>query len=219
MNLPILYSFRRCPYAIRARMAIAYSQTQVELREVVLKQKPKELITISPKATVPVLQLKDGTVLEESLDIMHWALLANDPDKFNLSSIADYYSHELIQENDGEFKQALDHYKYADRFPEFTVDVYRQQCETFIQKLEACLSHQTFLTGDRCSAVDFAIFPFVRQFAYVDINWFDSSNYVNVRHWLNGFLRSELFESIMFKFPQWTRQSEITLFPIQINEK
>ena len=136
-QLPILYSFRRCPYAIRARLAIYVSNTKVELREVKLADKPKELISCSPKGTVPVLQLTDGTIIDESKDIMLWALNKNDPNNWLVSrKVEKQETNRLIDINDNEFKQYLDHYKYADRFPEQTIEYYRQQGEVFLQLLE-----------------------------------------------------------------------------------
>ncbi len=201
--LPILYSFRRCPYAMRARLAIANSNITVELREVVLRNKPHQLLDISPKGTVPVLQLPDGNILEESLDIMYWALLKNDKDNW-LSNGATEDIKQLMQWNDGEFKCYLDRYKYADRYPEHNELFYRQKAEVFIAELETRLSQQTFLYGENCCIADIAIFPFIRQFSNVDKNWFQSSNYQNLNQWLNGLVESDLFNSIMEKYPAWS---------------
>ena len=144
--LPVLYSFRRCPYAMRARLAIKYAGLQVELREVVLANKPAEMLHCSPKGTVPVLMLENAEVIDESMDIMHWALAINDPqDWLNVSRQVDDQVRELIECNDGEFKQQLDHYKYADRFPEHTAEYYRRQGEAFlfhIQAVPICLNDQ-----------------------------------------------------------------------------
>ena len=214
MCLPILYSFRRCPYAIRARMALAYAEITYELREVSLKNKPKEMLEISPKGTTPVMQLFDASqnfmVLEESLDIMHWALQQNDPLNWgNLSDDDLAIANQLITTNDREFKQALDRYKYANRFPERSPEFYRQQAEEFLQVLEQKLYRNSqsvnsqFLIGDRQTFVDVAVFPFVRQFAYVDIEWFKSSSYLNLHNWLRWHESSALFELVMQKFPVW----------------
>ena len=214
MCLPILYSFRRCPYAIRARMALAYAEITYELREVSLKNKPKEMLEISPKGTTPVMQLFDASqnfmVLEESLDIMHWALQQNDPLNWgNLSDDDLAIANQLITTNDREFKQALDRYKYANRFPERSPEFYRQQAEEFLQVLEQKLYRNSqsvnsqFLIGDRQTFVDVAVFPFVRQFAYVDIEWFKSSSYLNLQNWLRWHESSALFELVMQKFPVW----------------
>lgn len=198
--LPILYSFRRCPYAIRARLAIAYTGIPVEIREVQLKQKPEQMLAISPKGTVPVLQLPDGKIIEESLGIMHWALAQHDPD--NWLDVGED-SEKLIQWNDGEFKYYLDRYKYADRHPEFPESVYRSQAEIFLAELESKLSQNNYLGGSRFSKLDAAIFPFIRQFAAVDNPWFVSSEYQYLNNWLNGLLASVLFVSVMVKYPVW----------------
>lgn len=162
-NLPILYSFRRCPYAMRARTAIraaiSAAQRLVIVREIALKDKPQALRDISPKATVPVLLLPDGRVLEQSLDIMLWAL---GDDWFTADA------QKLIAWNDGEFKRALDGYKYPERFTELTQDVYRERGEVFLQEIEQRLQASPFLAGAQISALDWAILPFVRQFAGVN---------------------------------------------------
>ena len=214
MCLPILYSFRRCPYAIRARMALAYADIRYQLREISLKNKPKEMLEISPKGTTPVMQIFDASqnfmVLEESLDIMRWALQQSDPLAWGDLSDADLaIANQLITTNDREFKQALDRYKYANRFPERSPEFYRQQAEEFLQVLEQRLRENSqfingqFLMGDRQTLVDVAIFPFVRQFAYVDIEWFNSSSYLNLQRWLKWHETSALFELVMQKFPLW----------------
>lgn len=208
--LPILYSFRRCPYAIRARMALAYSQINVEIREVFLKNKPKEMLLTSPKGTVPVL-LVDDKILDESLDIMHWALSQNDPEKIDIST--PYLEHELIAENDLDFKTHLDHYKYADRFPEHQLSDYRQRAESFLKTLDERLSNQSYLTGKQISIVDIAVFPFVRQFAFVDKGWFDQTSYYHLQKWLERFLISELFSCVMPKLTPWQPSDDIITFP------
>jgi glutathione S-transferase len=200
---PILYSYRRCPYAMRARMAIWAANIQVEVREISLREKPAHLLQISPKGTVPVLQLPDGTVLEQSLDIMQWALAQNDPQGW-LNADHDAVN-ALITINDGEFKQALDRYKYPDRYPEHTQQFYRAQGEQFLQQLEHALTEHTFLLGASASMADIAIFPFIRQFAAVDAEWFAGSDYAKLRVWLEGWLQSPLFEKVMQKFPTYTQ--------------
>jgi glutathione S-transferase len=201
MALPILYSYRRCPYAMRARMALWAAQVQVELREVSLREKPQHLLQISPKATVPVLQLPDGAVLEQSLDIMHWALQQKDEQGW-LKSDAQAAS-ALISLNDGEFKQALDRYKYPDRYTERSQLFYREQGEQFLQRLETALAGHRYLLGDVASIADVAIFPFIRQFAAVDSEWFAQSDYGNLRAWLAGWVGSALFDVVMQKFPAY----------------
>lgn len=207
--IPILYTFRRCPYAIRARLAIAASGVSVEHREIALRNKPQAMLAISPKGTVPVLQLFDdgvidGRVIEESLDIMLWALALNDPQQWlqGEKSLPDA-AKALIDTNDGPFKFWLDRYKYADRYPEHPAEHYRQQAEEFLQSLESLLGTQEYLLGSRLSIADMAIFPFIRQFAVVDKTWFDASNYVRLQRWLDKWLRSDLFSEVMVKRDCW----------------
>ena len=193
--LPILYSYRRCPYAMRARMALKYAGITVELREITLKDKPAAMLKASPKATVPVLVLPDGRVIEQSLDIMHWALQQQDNDGW-LSADSNM-TQLLITENDGSFKQALDKYKYATRFPEQSAGVYRTQGEVFLQKLEKLLSQSEYLLGHQISLADVAIFPFVRQLSGVDTVWFEATPYSKLKIWLKTLIESELFLNIM----------------------
>jgi glutathione S-transferase len=195
-DLPILFSFRRCPYAIRARMALACAGIRVAIREVDLKNKPPELLAISPKATVPVLHLPSGEVLAESLEIMHWALAQNDPQGWLAFSEADAT---LLAWNDGEFKYFLDRYKYADRYPEFSEDYYRGQGEVFLAELESRLKANAFLCGASFALADAAIFPFVRQFAAVDNAWFQACPYPALRTWLEKQVASDLFTAVMLK--------------------
>lgn len=201
MDLPILYSYRRCPYAMRARMALWAAKIQVELREVSLREKPQHLLQISPKGTVPVLHLADGTVLEQSLDIMRWALLQNDARGWLKGDML--MADSLISVNDGEFKKALDRYKYPERYPEQSALFYREQGEQFLQRLEALLAEHLFLLGDSASMADVAIFPFIRQFAAVDAQWFGQSDYPRLREWLAGWVEGELFAEVMQKFPTY----------------
>ena len=199
-ELPILYSFRRCPYAMRARMALVASGAVVELREVLLKDKPPELVAASPKATVPVLVLSDGRVVEESLDVMQWALVQSDPLGWLEGNALDS---DWISECDSDFKHWLDRYKYAERYPEHTADQYRNNAEVFIQKLEDRLSVSDWMGGEAAHAVDVALFPFIRQFAGVDPSWWQSAPYPSVRRWLENWLNSALFSAIMAKYPRW----------------
>ena len=207
-DLPILYTFRRCPYAIRARMAILYSGVTVELREVVLRDKPRSMLEYSKKGTVPVLILSSGEVIDESWDVMNWALSQDDPDHWKTCS-----DNSLVEENDSVFKQYLDQYKYADRHPEHPAEYYRDQCEEFLQKLERKLSVQNFLKGDRITDIDIAIFPFIRQFAFVDKAWFDQSPYPHTQEWLNYFLESDLFLNVMIKYSPWKPEDNVIQFP------
>lgn len=211
MNLPILYSFRRCPYAMRARMALAYSSVRVELREIRLSNMPWELLRISPKATVPVLQLVDGTILEQSLDIMHWTLSFSDPQHW-LSD--DSQSAELIQQNDNGFKPLLDAYKYADRFPGLSQLEHRNKAEFFLHLLENRLVDHPYLLGDQVTITDVAIMPFIRQFAGVDPQWFEQCQYTGVRRWLKHQIESSLFKSVMTKYAFWHPDEKAVYFPV-----
>ncbi len=205
---PILYSFRRCPYAMRARMAIAQSGMQVELREVVLREKPPEMIEASPKSTVPVLVLPDGEVLAESLDIMRWVLGLNDPDAW-LDGIDDA----LISANDGPFKAALDRYKYPHRYDLADGLAYRNEGAEYLDALEKQLADQAFLCGNICGFTDIAIFPFIRQFAATDREWFDAQNLPHVHRWLADLCGSALFDSVMTRYPQWHAGDADIVFP------
>ena len=202
-DLPILYSYRRCPYAMRARMALRYSGIAVEIREIALKDKPGSMLQVSPKGTVPVLVI-GATVIDESLDIMYWALAQHDPDHWlprEESRRAEIET--LIAVNDYEFKAALDRYKYATRFPEQSVETYRGQGEVFLQTLESRLQMQPWLCGQQRTLADMAIFPFVRQFAMVDMAWFEHSSYAAVNAWLAALKESDLFQAVMKKYPTW----------------
>lgn len=206
--LPILYSFRRCPYAIRARMALHYAGVQVEMREVLLKDKPPSMLAASSKGTVPVLIFPDGQVLDESYDVMRWALEQSDPEHWWVDELETEVE-QLIQWNDGEFKGHLDHYKYFERYssgksPEHPVEYYRSQAEEFLVALEQRLSIEKYLLGKTISVADVAIFPFIRQFAFADKHWFDLSPYSNLQSWLTNFLDSDLFVSVMTKHPVWS---------------
>lgn len=189
-------------------MAIAYAGISYELREVSLKNKPLELIEISPKATTPVLQIGD-LVLEESLDIMQWAIAQHDPCGWkDLTDAQKDLTQKLINFNDQQFKQALDRYKYANRFPERSPESYRAEAEQFLQILEQHLSRTHFLISDRQTLADVAIFPFVRQFAYVDHDWFATCEYHHLRQWLTWHEASDLFAIVMAKYPVWTADQD-----------
>ena len=204
MNHPILYSFRRCPYCMRAHLGLKKSGLKIELREVDLKKMPDEILKVSPKATVPVLVLPDEKVFDESWDILKWALAQKDPDNWlgeNKQFLLD--AEMLVETNDFSFKSDLDHYKYADRFPEHSVDHYRQACEEFIEELETMLSVNNFLVTDQLTIADIAVFPFVRQFSLVDKNWFEQSPYKNVQRWLESLITTTLFQNIFQKHNNW----------------
>ncbi|KAF2405746.1 glutathione S-transferase [Pseudomonas antarctica] len=196
MSEALLYSFRRCPYAMRARLALRYSGVPVQIVEVSLKTKPAQMLALSPKGTVPVLSV-DGRVIEESLDIMQWALAQHDPEDWLLQG--DPAVLELIAENDQVFKHHLDRYKYADRYPQQPMEHYRAEGEVFLQKLEGLLAQRAFLLADHLSLADAALAPFVRQFAHVDRDWFASTPYQHLQNWLQRFLESPLFIAVMAK--------------------
>ena len=202
--LPVLYSFRRCPYAMRARMALYASGIAVELREVELSNKPKSMLACSPKGSVPVLVLPDGQVIDESRDIMLWALRRNDPDGW-LGENSAYANAAipLISENDTTFKDLLNRYKYPERYPEHGQHHYRAWAEIFIQGLENRLRATPCLLGDTPSVADAGIFPFIRQFADVDRGWFAQAPYPALRNWLKGILDSALFAAVMNRYPPW----------------
>ncbi|WPC27174.1 glutathione S-transferase [Pseudomonas moraviensis] len=195
-----LYSFRRCPYAMRARMALRYANVPVEIVEVSLKDKPAQMLALSPKGTVPVLDA-DGVVIDESLQIMRWALAQNDPDDWLLAgdSFAALWMEKLIEGNDQIFKTALNRYKYAERYPEQPMEAYRAEGGLFLQKLDELLEGREYLLADHQSLADIALLPFVRQFAHVDREWFAQTPYVRLQAWLQRLLESELFTSIMKK--------------------
>jgi len=214
--LPVLYSFRRCPYAIRARIALYYSGVQCELREVVLKSKPPALLSVSPKGTVPVMLLNNSasssngvTLIEESIDIVEWALKQSDPDGWLAYSVDD----ELIINCDDNFKYWLDRYKYADRFQENTQEYYFEKGCDFLSRLELSLQNTPYLNSSKVSVLDVSIFPFVRQFAFVDKEKFDALAFTKLKEWLDNLLESTLFLSVMKKYPMWVEdESDLVIF-------
>ena len=195
MTKPILYSFRRCPYAMRARMSLLESGVEVELREVILRDRPEHMMDISPKGTVPVLLLPDGTVIEESLDIMLWSL--------DESWLAGDWK-ELIDVNDGDFKHHLDRYKYNNRYENvLSSDEHREHALSILKTYDERLTNQAYLCGDSISLADLALSPFVRQFANTDRGWFDQLPLLHLHNWLIGILEGDLFKSCMVKHKQW----------------
>ncbi|MEQ3745787.1 MAG: glutathione S-transferase [Henriciella sp.] len=213
---PILYSFRRCPYAMRARMAIAASGVQCDLREVVLRDKPTEMLAASPKGTVPVIVKSSGNVIEESLDVIDWALSKNDPEQWlspETGTLADIRA--LITECDGPFKSALDRYKYPNRYEAEGVvrDDQRAKGLAFLETLNSKLTASDNLFGNRVSLADIAIFPFIRQFANTDRTWFDQLDLPQLQAWLERHLNSDLFQKIMPKYEQWKTGDEEPVFP------
>ncbi|MEX0341283.1 MAG: glutathione S-transferase [Erythrobacter sp.] len=198
MAEPILYSFRRCPYAMRARMALSVSGAQYEHREVVLRDKPPQMLEASPKGTVPVLVTEDGEVLEESLDLMRWALARNDPEGW-----LERDDPALVEANDGLFKHHLDRYKYATRYEDVDPEEHRSAAMEILRGLESRLAASAYLCGDERGFADIAIFPFIRQFANADRAWFDAQDLPSLQAWLKRLIKSELFTGVMQKYPQW----------------
>ena len=198
MTTPILYTFRRCPYAIRARMALAYAKINVHQCEVDLKNKPQEMLAASAKGTVPVLVLEDGRVIDESLDIMIWALTQSDPDGW-LSPELNSRSAELIQINDVKFKPLLDNYKYPQKSEQKEPEYYRDQAQIYLSQLNSLLMKNHYLLANHISLADVALIPFIRQFYMVDNQWFENSEYKHLQRWLNSFLNTALFLNIMKK--------------------
>lgn len=190
---------------MRAHMALKQSGIKVELREVKLSDIPDEALSLSPDATVPILALPDGTVFTESWDIVKWALVQNDPEQW-LGQNTEYSldAEILIETNDYSFKEDLDHYKYADRYPENSQQHYLEACEEFIVELEGMLLHNKYLLSDQVTLADIGVFPFIRQFSLVDKDWFDDSPYPKVKHWLQQLIATELFQHVFKKQPLWT---------------
>ncbi len=202
--VPILYSFRRCPYAMRARLALRVSGAGYEHREVALKAKPAEMLAASPKDTVPVLCLPSGEVLEQSLDIMLWALQQNDPqDWLPRTPEAWASAYEGIALNDGEFKAHLDRYKYPQRFGLLDGLPSRAKGAELLMGWQARLQAQSYLSGDRWGLLDACVAPFVRQFARTDRAWFDAQPWPELAQWLLTFENSEAFLAVMHKHPLW----------------
>lgn len=194
----ILYSFRRCPYAMRARMALAVSGTRYEHREVVLRDKPAQMLEVSPKGTVPVLVTPENEVLEESLDIMRWALAQDDPENW-----LECTDTALVEANDGPFKHHLDRYKYSTRYEDVDPEDHGTAATEHLRVLDDRLSDSPYLCGEARGFADIAIFPFVRQFANADRDWFAAQALPHVQRWLEGLVQSRLFTGIMAKHDQW----------------
>ena len=194
---PRLYTYRRCPYAIRSRLALYKAKIAYEPIEISLKHKSSEFLALSPKGTVPVLVDIDGAVIEESLEIMLWALSQHDPEFWLLND--ENASQKLIDENDFNFKKNLDRYKYADRFPEHSKEYYRSECEIFLNLLNDKLQSNNYLMVERISLADAAIFPFVRQFSLVDEDWFLNSKYQELKKWLHNLINTQMFQEVMRK--------------------
>jgi glutathione S-transferase len=207
---PVLYSFRRCPYAMRARMGLYKAGIKLELREIVLRDKPEHMLEISPKGTVPVLQLTDGKVLEESLEILLWALKQHDPDGWldNKDSALS-----LIKTNDTGFKYALDRYKYPNRYPDEDCSGMRERGMEILKDWNSRIENNGYLNGAKISLADIAIFPFVRQYAHTDRDWFDAQDIKPLQMWLETHKNSALFKAIMEKFELWSPGQDPVIWP------
>lgn len=213
MTYPVFWSFRRCPYAMRARLALRRANVTVELREIALRDKPDAFLQASKSGTVPVLVTKDS-IIDESLDIMLWACnVSGDRDGW----YHDYYHSDrirgLINTLDTEFKTNLDRYKYATRYHQDKAAATelaiasRQKGADFIWQLNDMLGQNDWLAGNRAGLIDMASLPFIRQFRIADQNWFDAQQWSEVSRWLSHFLDSDLFASVMKKYPLWKEEN------------
>ncbi len=214
-SLPILYSFRRCPYAMRARLGLVASRVTVALREVVLRNKPAHMLEISPRGTVPVLQLADGTVIEESLEIMLWALQQNDSQGWLLPKIGTMEEMlQLIEEMDGDFKRNLDRYKYSTRYEDTDPDEHYTLATQELSRLSDRLESSAYLFGNRPALADQALFPFVRQFANADKERFEKEAPASVRKWLIKLINQPDFKTVFgSKRKPWSPENDLVLFP------
>ncbi|MUK63023.1 glutathione S-transferase [Aliivibrio fischeri] len=213
MTIPILYSLRQCPYAMRARLAILYAEQTVVLRDIDMNNKPKEMLSISPKGTVPVLHFED-TVIEESVDVMLWALTQSDPRNL-------LYHHdllqlplmlELIRRNDTEFVHVLQKYRAASRYHDDDEIEYRNQCVEWLSDIEERLSRHTFIMGESASIVDYALLPFIRQLSRVDKKWYNSAPLPHLRSWLIHHYDDPIFSKAMTIYPKWNGNTEAVIF-------
>ncbi len=210
MIRPLLYTYRRCPYAMRARMALIEAGIEFDAYEIVLRNKPAAMLAASPKGTVPVMVLPSGEVLEESLDIMRWSFMqvSQQGDKHGWNEAQTPRNLALVALNDGEFKKQLDTYKYPERFaPGESVRQRDLAIGNFFLQLEQSLSAEKYLGGSQASAADLAIFPFVRQFRAVNEKWFDAQALPATQAWLQAWLDSTLFERCMKKLPSDERMA------------
>jgi len=218
--LPVLYSLRNCPYAIRARIAIFYAQQPVILRDIVLTNKPMDMLLASPKGTVPVLVLPNKKIIDESLRVMLWALKASDSNDFLQKNDTDSLKEmlKLIALFDTKFKLCLEAYKCAKRYHENTLIDCRQACEVYINDLEQRLSQHDYFMSSKPSLVDIALLPFIRQFARIERQWYLQSPYPKLRQWLNRYLQSPMFTQVMVKRPLWTVNDK-TVYFAEVNQK
>ena len=214
MKYPILYSFKRCPYAMRARMAIQLAGIKCELREVRLNNKPDHMLEVSPKGTVPVLVL-GNKVIDESNDIINWVLNDHKIFQVNLSDEQSNLTNNLIKLFDEKFKFHLDRYKYATRYENLDVELHRSKCLEMLVNLEKIVHDGNWIFGENINKLDISILPFIRQFRIADPTWFDSQEDIKkLQNVLNNFLESNLFKDIMYVYDVWKKDSEPVFFPI-----
>ena len=215
---PVLWSFRRCPYAMRARLAVASAGIKVELREILLRDKPAAFVAASPKATVPVLEDIDGRIIEESRDVMMWALSQHDPEGWlDIMTIDASHVAAFFERLDGPFKTHLDRYKYASRYDVSAAEHHRTSGAVTLAKVNSTLKAQPSLSGERPGLLDFASLPFVRQFRIADPDWFDAQDWPYLHEWLGEFLESQRFASIMEKYAAWQPGDAGISFPPEPN--
>ena len=201
MTLPILYSFRRCPYAMRARMGLILASKKCELREILLKDKPDQMLQVSSKGTVPVLQFPDK-VLDESLDIISWAIESPVPNVYIYNTEEELSSRELIQLFDSKFKHHLDRYKYSSRYGVDPLE-HREECKVILENLEVKIHPNPWIFGKQVSVLDISILPFIRQYKIANPDWFFAQNFTKVIALLNYFEKTDLFAQAMQKFELW----------------
>ena len=211
MTLPILYTLRQCPYAIRARLGLRLAELDVEIRDISLKDKPAEMLTVTPKGTVPLLVLNNGDYIDESLNIMIWALSQHDPQNLLLSDNCHLFTDmiNLIARNDCKYIAALEHYKANTRYHNPDVAIYRNLCRSFLDDLEAPLNKHRFFMCDSPSVADYAILPFIRQFSHVERQWFRHAPYPRLQAWLEQHYQDPIFSKVMEKRPFWQPSSLI----------
>lgn len=215
LNYPILYSLQRCPYAMRARLGLLFADQTVLLRNVKLKNKPHEMLAVSPKGTVPVLYFPHtDTVIDQSLAIMDWALSSNDPHNLLRVNEPDVSNEmrRLIQQHDDVFIPLLEQYRAAARYHDDKETSARQACESFLAILEAKLEHSTFLMGDTPSLADYALLPFMRQFSKVDRKWFLQASYPKFQQWLIAHYNNPVYAKAMRPYPEWLVTRENVIF-------
>ncbi|SMY34886.1 glutathione S-transferase [Photobacterium andalusiense] len=215
MTKPILYSLRQCPYAIRARLGLRLAEQDVEIRDISLKDKPIEMMAVTSKGTVPLLVLNNGDYIDESLNIMIWALNQHDPQNILLADSSHLFTDmiNLIARNDCKYIAALEHYKADIRYHNQNITIYRNLCRSFLDDLEDRLNKHRFFMGDNPSLADYAILPFIRQFSHVERQWFRHAPYPRLQAWLEMHYQDPIFSQIMKKYPRWQSSNTSTSYP------